>query len=113
MAKLRERRRPHPKWGATKQQAKKNQLERDRLNRDFAFANRHTIPLGPANDAPLVVTQELVALFYAEEPAVLSFIVGTKEFSAGLSGEPPPDERRFIWETGALAAHLIEIGGQR
>jgi hypothetical protein len=73
------------------------------------------LPLGPANDAPLEVTQELVALFYAETPGASSLIpLSDPEFSDGLAGkDPAADARIFVWESGALAAELVKIGGQR
>lgn len=68
--------------------------------------------LGPANDKPLCVTQELVAMYYAESPTILGRLVHEDAFFAGLTGKPPVEPIE-VWETGALAAHLIEIGGQR
>jgi len=73
---------------------------------------RHAEAIGPANDAKLVVTQELVALMYADNPVALGSLVYEDAFLAGLTGKPPM-EPRYIWETGALAAHLILLGGQR
>ncbi len=73
---------------------------------------RHAVALGPANCATLEVTQELVALMYADNPVALGSLVYEDAFLAGLTGKPPV-EPRYIWETGALAAHLIELGGQR
>jgi hypothetical protein len=60
------------------------------------------------------VTQELVALHYAEDHEALSPWLRDEVFAAGLRGDLPPSEgTRWRWEAGALAAHLIEIGGQR
>ena len=73
---------------------------------------RHAEALGPANNTRLAVTQELVALMYADDPVALGTLVYEDAFLAGLTGRPPM-EPRYIWETGALAAHLILLGGQR
>lgn len=73
---------------------------------------RHAETLGPANDTDLAVTQERVALMYMDDPIALGTLVYEDAFLAGLTGKPPV-EPRYIWETGALAAHLIELGGQR
>ena len=73
---------------------------------------RHAVALGPANNTKLEVTQELVALMYADDPIALGTLVYEDAFLAGLTDKPPM-EPRYIWETGALAAHLILLGGQR
>jgi hypothetical protein len=131
MAKLKEIR-GAPPWGATKKQALQYQRERDRKNREFVENCTHQLvwvdgavhrcrscrtpqPMGPANDTPLEVTQELVALYYAEDPVALGELVNWSIFHDGLIGKPAPEDpvARSIWESGALAAHLVAIGGQR
>lgn len=120
-----------PPWGATKKQALKNQRERDRKNREFMESCTHAAwtngavhrcrscgtaqPMGPADETPLEVTQELVALYYAEDPMSLGELVNWSLFHDGLIGKPAPEDpvARSIWESGALAAHLVAIGGQR
>ncbi len=67
--------------------------------------------LGPPNDVPLAVTQELVALMYADNPIAMAEMARNDAFFAGMTDKPPM-EPRYLWETGALAAHLIAIGGQ-
>jgi hypothetical protein len=70
--------------------------------------------LGPANDRALAVTQELVALYYADDPPALGPMINEKQFFAGLAdGEVPDnDYDRMVFESGQLAAILIELGGQ-
>lgn len=68
---------------------------------------------GPANDKPLAVTQELVALMYADDPIGLGALAFEDAFLEGMTGKSAPAVDRYIWESGALAAHLIRIGGQR
>ena len=65
----------------------------------------------PTNDTKPEVTQELVALFYMDNPVALGRLAHEDAFLAGLTGKPPV-EPRSLWETGALAALLIELGGQ-
>lgn len=84
------------------------QRERDRKNRIFALQQNL-----PPNDRSLEVTQELVALFYAEDPDALAPWPKDEIFEAGLRGDDPPEKERWRWEAGALAAHLIAIGGQQ
>lgn len=84
---------------------------------------KHAEPLGPANITPLEVTQELVALYYMDDPTSLSPMLRESVFHDGLTGKPAPEPKdendhdgkldRAIWEAGALAAHLIAIGGQK
>jgi len=132
MAKLREGKAPPP-WGATKKQAAKYQLERDRANREFLENCIHSrtrsqdgvhnncaacgvsVGWGPANTESIAVTQELVALYYAEDPVSLGVLVSGSPFHDGLAGKPAPEDpaTRSVWESGALAAHLVSIGGQR
>jgi hypothetical protein len=107
--------RRRPPWGATKKQAEQYQRERDIKNRLFMLTQ-----IAPANDRSLEVTQELVALFYAEDREALSPWPNDPVFAAGLHGSKPPEDdawfsfsERYRWEAGALAAHLIAIGGQR
>jgi hypothetical protein len=72
-------------------------------------------PLGPANDRAIEVTQELVAIFYVDCPTSVAPMLYASAFHAGMVDGPCPDDEvgRAVWESGALAAHLIEIGGQR
>lgn len=102
----------HPPWGATKRQAARYQRERDIKNRLFALQQSLSCGRGDLRDE-LAVTQELVALFYAEDRAALAPWPDDPLFKAGLRGDPPPATERWRWEAGALAAHLIEIGGQQ
>lgn len=69
--------------------------------------------LGPANNRSLQVTQELAALIYVEEPGALDPVLPA--FLDGVFDGPPPEtpELLAIWESGALAAELQQIGGQR
>lgn len=76
---------------------------------------KHTDPaqvLGPANDGPARVTQELVAMFYAFEPAFSG--APPEAFYDGVFDGPPPEdpEMLIVWESGALAAELMLLGGQ-
>lgn len=109
--------RRHPPWGATKKQAEQYQRERDIKNRLFALqqslaSERSSRTPSDLRDS-LAVTQELVALFYVEDRKALDPWPNDPVFTAGFRGDPPPDAERYRWEAGALAAHLIEIGGQR
>ncbi len=77
---------------------------------------KHTDPaqvLGPANDGPARVTQELVALFYAFEPEAIG--APPAAFYDGLFDGPPPadPELLVVWESGAFAAELQLLGDQR
>ena len=78
---------------------------------------KHAEPLGPANDRPLEVTQELVALYVTEEPGSMDplmpvFEEGVRAYRTGI-GEPPLDpELLAIWQSGVFAAELQLLGGQ-
>lgn len=84
---------------------------------------KHAEPLGPANDEPIQITQEIVAMFYADDPTMVSPMLRESVFHDGLCGRPAPvpkdeDDKDglldlSIWEAGALAAHLITLGGQQ
>jgi hypothetical protein len=69
--------------------------------------------LGPANNTSLQVTQELTALLYAEEPKSIGPVLPA--FLDGVFNGPPPEDPEYvpIWESGALAAELMQLGGQQ
>jgi hypothetical protein len=65
-----------------------------------------------SNDSTIQVTQELAALRYVEEPGSLDPVLPA--FLAGFRGDPcDPPMSLAVWESGALAAELKAIGGQR
>jgi hypothetical protein len=66
----------------------------------------HVEPLGPANDTPTEVTQELVALWFVEDADALDPL--HQMFFDGLLDKQPPNDPVLlsIWQSGAFAAEL-------
>lgn len=67
--------------------------------------------LGPSTET-LESVQELTALMYALEPD--SVVPVPPAFFDGVFDGPPPEdpEHMVLWESGALAAELMQLGGQ-
>lgn len=68
---------------------------------------KHAEPLGPANDLPVRVTQELVALHFVDDADALAPM--HPQFWAGMLNETAPNDPDMlaIWESGAFAAELL------
>lgn len=69
--------------------------------------------LGPANNHSLAVTMELTALLWSEEPKSIGPVLPA--FLDGVFNGPPPEDPEMvpIWESGAFAAELMQLGGQQ
>lgn len=67
----------------------------------------HVEPLGPANDAPVEVTQELVALWFVEDAESLDPL--HQMFWDGMFGKQAPNDPVLlaIWQSGAFADELL------